>query len=177
MAKMANLAEARMVQTLVTRDRQAAGGYSYIGVLLIISTIGLTLALASTLWSFAQQREKERELIFIGNQFRKAIGQYYERTPGTVKTYPARIEDLLQDNRYVTIQRYLRKIYKDPMTNQIEWGVINAPQGGIMGVYSKSDSKPIKQSGFLEINKNLESGKHYYEWQFLYTPALQQIKN
>lgn len=170
---MVNRVAMRMAQILVTKYpaiRSATKGYSYIGVLLIVATIGLTLALASTLWSFAQQRERERELIFVGNQFKRAIGQYYERTPGMVKVYPMRLEDLLQDNRYVTTQRYLRKIYKDPITNQSEWGIINAPQGGIMGVFSKSDAKPIKQSGFKETNNNLEGQNHYYDWQFFYVP-------
>lgn len=173
---MVNLVVMQMAQILATEARvyhSKTNGYSYIGVLLIIATIGLTLALASTLWSFAQQREKERELIFIGNQFRRAISQYYERTPGIVKNYPMRLEDLLQDNRYVTTQRYLRKIYKDPMSNQTEWGTINAPQGGIMGVFSKSAAKPIKQSGFKEINNSFENQQHYYDWQFFYvTPAI-----
>lgn len=169
MVKMESLAAIEMVRISLINDKQA-NGYSYIGVLLIIATIGLTLALASTLWSFAQQREKERELIFIGNQFRKAIGQYYERTPGMVKNYPMRLDELLQDNRYVTTQRYLRKIYKDPMTNQNDWGIINAPQGGIMGIFSKSAVKPIKQNGFQEINKSLEGQQHYHDWQFFYVP-------
>jgi type II secretory pathway pseudopilin PulG len=170
---MVNLVVMGMALILVTKVRainHKSNGYSYLGVLLIVATIGLTLAMASTLWTFAQQREKERELIFIGNQFRRAIGQYYERTPGTVKTYPLRIEDLLQDSRYVTTQRYLRKIYIDPMTNQSEWGVINAPQGGIMGVFSKSVAKPIKQSGFQVVNNNLENQQSYHDWQFFYAP-------
>lgn len=145
-------------------------GFTYIGVLIIVAIIGLTLALASTLWSFAQQRQKEQELIFVGNQFRQAIGQYYERSPGSVKIYPRTLEDLLQDNRYVSIQRYLRRIYRDPITGIAEWGLVMAPEGGVMGVHSNSDMKPIKEASFLGVNAGFEDGKKYSDWRFIYRP-------
>jgi type II secretory pathway pseudopilin PulG len=175
---MVKQAEKTMVKTSATNASwNPQSGYTYVGVLFIIATIGLTLSLASTLWSFAQQREKERELLFVGNQFRKAIQQYYVKTPGFVKTFPPNLEALLEDNRFVTTQRYLRKIYLDPMTNTAEWGLINSPQGGIMGVYSMSDDKPIKQDGFAEVNNQLANRKHYSEWQFFYFPQPVAVQN
>ena len=33
-------------------------------------------------------------------------------------------------------QHYLRKLYRDPVTNQQQWGIILAPEDGIMGVQS-----------------------------------------
>ena len=150
--------------------QQHNAGFTYLGVLFFLAIMSITLAMASTLWSFAQQREKERELRFIGNQFRQAIGLYYERTPGTIKKYPSRLEDLLQDNRYVTTQRYLRKIYRDPMTNAHNWGLVPAFDGGIMGVYSQSEATPIKVSLFSDEGKVLEGAKKYTGWQFVYLP-------
>lgn len=145
-------------------------GFTYLGVLFTISIMGITLAMASALWSFAQQREKERELLFIGHQFRLAIGLYYERTPGAEKKYPHRLQDLLLDNRYVTSQRYLRQIYRDPITGNQDWGLVPAPSGGIMGVYSKSETTPIKTENFKIEDSTLEGSKKYTEWQFVYIP-------
>ena len=130
--------------------------------------MGLSLALAGTLWTFTQQREQERQLIFTGNQYRQAIGNYYQRTPGSVKTYPNTLKDLLQDNRYVSTQRYLRKLYQDPITQSLDWGLVMAPQGGIMGVYSSSKRRPIKSEGFKQANTNFTYQKEYSGWQFLY---------
>lgn len=144
-------------------------GFTYVGLLIIVAILGLTLMLASTLWSFSQQREKERQLLFVGNQFRYAIAQYYERSPGNIKAYPVKLEDLLQDNRFVSIKRHLRKIYRDPITNTTNWGIVSAPEGGIMGVFSLSKSRPIKQDNFLQINSDFQGAKEYSEWKFVYT--------
>lgn len=143
-------------------------GFTYLGLLFFIAIMSITLAMAAALWSFAQQRETERELLFVGNQFRRAIGLYYERTPGTVKRYPRRLEDLLEDNRYVTIQRYLRDIYLDPVTGKANWGLIPAPDGGIMGVYSKSEVKPVKTANFRWEDRSLDGQKSYSAWKFVY---------
>ncbi len=142
------------------------------GLLFFIAIMGITLALASTLWSFTQRREKEHDLLFVGGQFRHAIGLYYERTPGAVKKYPNSLEDLLQDNRYVTVQRYLRQIYRDPITGNQDWGLVMAPNGGIMGVYSLSESAPIKTGNFIYENRAFENQIKYKEWRFLYMPQV-----
>jgi len=114
--------------------------------------MNVTLAMAATLWSFALQREKERELLFAGNQFRQAIGLYYEQTPGTVKHYPHKLKDLIRDDRYLNVRRYLRQIYQDPMTGKTDWQLIPAPDGGIMGVYSNSDKKCRQKPGISAIS-------------------------
>lgn len=61
----------------------------------------------------------------MGDQFRQAIARYYLMSPGTVKLYPASFEDLLKDLRFVSTQRHLRKIYRDPMTHTTQWGLVH----------------------------------------------------
>ena len=104
-------------------------------MLIAVAVIGVGLAATGQVWSHSRQREKEQELLFVGDQFRQAIGRYYEGTPGPAKRYP-------------NPQRYLRKLYTDPMTGKAEWGLMQAPEGGIMGVYSLSNGVPVKQAGF-----------------------------
>src|SRR5260221_247456 len=109
------------------------GGFTYLAALLLIAVVGAGIAATAELWSHARQREKEAELLWIGNQFKQAIGLYYQRSPGAIKRYPEKLEDLLEDRRFVNVQRYLRKIYPDPMTGKPNWSPIPAPGGGIMG--------------------------------------------
>ncbi|MGB3934164.1 MAG: type II secretion system protein, partial [Burkholderiales bacterium] len=108
-------------------------GFTYLAALFFVAVAGLGLAVTGELWSHARQREKETELAWVGQQFRQAIGLYYQRSPGAVKRYPERLEDLLEDKRYLTVQRYLRRVYADPITGKADWGLVPAPGGGIMG--------------------------------------------
>lgn len=146
------------------------GGYTLLALLLIVALLGLGLAGAGELWSRTAQREREQELLFAGNQIRDAIGLYYERSPGAAKRYPRRLEDLLQDDRYPVVVRYLRRLYADPMTSSREWGLIEAPGGGVMGVYSLSGAAPLKRAGFPLENKGFENAEHYTAWRFLFNP-------
>ena len=145
-------------------------GYTFLALLLAVAVIGLGLAGAGELWSRAAQRERERELLFVGNQIRAAIGQYYFRTPGTVKRYPRRLEDLLQDNRYPNVVRHLRRVYNDPMTGRAGWGLVEAPGGGIMGVYSLSSVATLKRAGFTPENKSFEGAAQVADWRFIFNP-------
>lgn len=145
-------------------------GFTYLTILFAIAIAGVVLTQTGINWSQANQREKERELLFIGNQFRQAIAVYYERTPGAVKHYPAKLEELLSDKRYNTPQHYLRKLYRDPITNLQQWGLIIAPEGGIMGVHSLSAGQTIKTTGFDYANVSFEGLKSYSEWTFSYNP-------
>lgn len=151
------------------------GGYTLLSLLLAVAIIGLGLAGAGELWSRAEQRERERELLFAGSQIRGAIAQYYFRTPGRVKRYPRRLEDLLLDDRHPNITRHLRRLYNDPMTGRPAWGLVEAPGGGIMGVYSLSAKAPLKRGGFAHENKGFEAASRYDEWRFVFNPdALRQ---
>jgi len=146
-------------------------GFTLAGALIAVAVLGAGMAAYGELASHAAQREKEQELLFAGNQFRQAIGAYYERTPGAVKRFPQKLEELLQDQRYPMPQRHLRRIYADPMTGQREWGTIAAPGGGIMGVHSLSQAEPIKSGGFFSRDATLAGAARYADWHFSYVPA------
>jgi len=140
-------------------------------MLFFVAVIGAGLAATSIVWSQSRQREKEAELLWIGEQFRQAIALYYQRTPGAVKRYPEKLEDLLEDRRYLSVQRYLRRIYRDPVTGNAAWDVIPAPGGGIMGVHSFSQARPIKSAGFTIYNAGFEAATKYSDWRFVYEPV------
>ncbi|MDH4095775.1 MAG: type II secretion system protein [Betaproteobacteria bacterium] len=137
---------------------------------MIVALLGSGLAAYGELASHAQQREREAELKWIGGQFREAIGLYYQRTPGSVKRYPQRLEDLLQDRRFLNAQRYLRRVYRDPMTGTTEWGLVQAPEGGIAGVYSLSEARSISQAVLGQRQYVVQAGALYQDWKFTYEP-------
>ena len=151
--------------------RSESEGFTYLGLLFIVAIMGLAMALAAQVWETNIRREKERELLFVGNQIRQAIGSYYAEMPDGVKRYPRRLEDLLQDNRFPGVKRHLRKLYRDPVTGSDEWGKVLSDEGGIQGIYSLSSLAPLKRAGFDTADKGFENKLHYWEWTFVHIPA------
>ncbi|MBI5234875.1 MAG: type II secretion system protein [Deltaproteobacteria bacterium] len=146
------------------------GGFTYLTALFMITVMGIALASAGQVWSTAAKREKEAELLFKGDQIRKAIGGYYEESPGA-KTYPRTLEDLINDKRWPVVKKHLRKLYTDPMTGKADWELIKAADGGIMGVKSRSARHAYKRKGFSQALQGLEGKTKYSEWAFIYVPV------
>jgi len=120
------------------------------------------------------QRERERELLSVGRQFRAAIGRYYETTLSAGRhEYPVSLDELLQDNRAAGITRHLRKVFVDPMTGKPEWGLVRVG-GRIVGVHSLSDKIPIKQDGFEPEELSLRNKRKISEWVFAYSGERQK---
>jgi type II secretory pathway pseudopilin PulG len=151
---------------LPTAGSQA--GVTYLYVLLMIAVLGAGAAAVAEVWVTHSQREREAELLFVGEQYRKAIGAYFESTPGAARQYPRSLEDLLRDRRYPVVRRYLRRIYADPMTGSPDWGIVKAPDGGIAGVYSTSTREAFKQKNFRPEHESFEGATSYVEWKFTY---------
>ncbi|HZV54740.1 MAG TPA: type II secretion system protein [Rhodocyclaceae bacterium] len=150
-------------------------GFSYIGLLILIATMEVAFATTADFWHTTRQREKEEELLFAGDQIRLAIQQYYQKTPGKIKRYPVNLDDLLKDPRFPNTRRYLRKIPTDPMTGDVDWGLVRGPAGEIYGVHSRSEEEPIKKGNFSLEDAAFEGRKKYSEWQFLFfTGQVQQ---
>ena len=149
---------------MVTARRQQ--GFTYLAVLLVVAMLGATLALTGMVWQTVVQREKEAELLFVGGEFRRAIRQYHAGSG----QYPRQLADLLKDPRFPGTRRYLRKLYFDPITGKKDWGLVRAPNGGIMGVFSSSNDAPLKTAGFALAERDFEGKVRYSEWQFVVLP-------
>lgn len=150
-----------------------ASGFTYLTVLFVIAFMSLGLAITGEVWHTALMRDREAQLLYVGNQYRRAIERYYVSGP---RQFPRTLEDLLKDPRKPGVERYLRKLYIDPMTGKNQWGVVKAPDGGVMGVYSLSEDVPRKTAGFSVYNKVFESAAKYSDWKFVYNPSGQQIQ-
>lgn len=156
----------------------ASKGFTYLTILIAITIIGVALAETGIIWHTTQQREREQQLLYVGDQYRLAIGRYYNigAAVGAAGQFPKSLNDLLRDPRLVGVTRYLRKIYYDPMTNSQHWGQIRNPEGRIIGVYSLSGEHPIKQSNFPFADKEFEGKEKYSEWTFIYQPKNRRTK-
>lgn len=143
-------------------------GVVYLAMLLLIAVGSVSVAARGAFSALDAQRDREEELLFIGAQFRQAITSYYESTPGPVKRYPERLEDLLLDKRFEPARRHLRRIYLDPIRGTKVWGQVRAPEGGVIGVFSLSRAQPIKRAGFSDLDHPFDAKTRYDEWVFMY---------
>lgn len=143
-------------------------GFTYIGALILVVVASIALMEAGRCWSTIMQREKEAELLFRGDQIRRAIESYCSTDKGKPMQYPRRLEDLTKDPRFLSTRRHLRRLYKEPFSESGEWGAIRTKGGGIKGVFSRSDKRPRKTGNFPEPYEDFEAAVKYSDWKFIY---------
>jgi type II secretory pathway pseudopilin PulG len=160
-------------EILAKNEMSREGGFTFIGLMFAVAMAGIALAGTGALWQMESRREKEKDLLFIGEEYRRAIGNYYDKSPGATKQFPDKLEDLLQDKRFPNPTRHLRRLYRDPMMPDGEWELIRQ-QGRIMGVASRSPDKPIKVADFSAEQNDFEGAVSYTEWRFISNGGGQQ---
>jgi type II secretory pathway pseudopilin PulG len=146
---------------------QPQRGFGYLLMLFAVAALGLGLAGAGQVWHTVVQREKEAQLLFIGNQFRLALASYYEHSPDGKKAFPLQLQDLVEDRRWPQPMRHLRRLYLDPMTGGAQWGLVRSG-GRIVGVHSLSTEPPFRSGGFAQRDLRLQGAVRYDEWVFGY---------
>lgn len=152
--------------------RSNVRGFTYIGLLLAVAMFGVALVAVGDVWSTTLKRERERELLFAGDAFRRAIIDYFENSPGGVKQFPKSFDELLLDRRFPTVRRHLRRVYADPFTGNSDWGIVKGPGDTIMGVFSLSQAEALKKNKFPPGYEAFEGKSRHSDWRFEYTQIL-----
>jgi type II secretory pathway pseudopilin PulG len=149
-------------------------GFTYIGLLILVAIVAIAATATVQLGAVVQRRDAERELLYAGEQFQRALFTYASRTPGGMPRLPKELADLVRDPRQPSVVvRHLRRVPVDPIRGKAEWGVVRTPDGFITGVYSLSDARPIKVDNFDPTFAHLEGAESYKDWIFGldYTPS------
>lgn len=136
-------------------------GTTYLLAMFAIVLIGLSVSGAAEQWKTIGAREKEAELLYRGDQFRQAIQAYYKSVPGG--RFPQKLDELIKP------KRYLRRIYKDPITNDEFVPLLNEA-GRVMGVRSSSQEKPLKTANFPPQYAFFAGAQSYADWVFQHIP-------
>ena len=100
--------------------RRGSRGYTLVALIVGMTVMSILIAAVLPLASTEAQRDKEAELIFRGIQYAEGIRTFrkrYGRYPNTLK------------EMYEVRPRTLRKLWKDPMTNSNNWGLITLTSG------------------------------------------------
>ena len=145
-------------------------GVTYIALLLAVAITSGAAAAGASVWSQMQRREREKQLLWAGDQIRRAILAYSQTGSDGPNRYPAALQDLLLDGRSAAQRRYLRQVYEDPMSRSTDWGLIRNPQGRIVGVYSQARGVPVKTGAFAKAYAHFERAPSYAAWTFTVLP-------
>jgi len=142
-------------------------GFTFVWVLMALAVFSLGLALIGPRWSDDARRERERELLRVGNLYAQAIAAFRAATPGSIKSYPPKLESLVIDDRMLSTVRYLRKLYPDPVDPSRPWGIVLGPDGTVRGVYSQSDAAPMNTEAIELDSLKLPAARRYSDWKFV----------
>jgi len=114
-------------------------GYAMAALLMSVAVMAIVMSAVLPAWRQQSQREKEAELAFRGEQYARAI-YLFNRKNGNQN--PPSIDALVQG-------RYLRKKYKDPMTEDGEFQPLaaGANQPGVPGGGGGSAQAPGRGGG------------------------------
>lgn len=109
----------------------AEDGYVLLTVLVMIFLVLLALSVAAPRVAKQIQRDKEQEAVERGLQYKRAIRLYYKK----FGAYPSDIKQLENTNQI----RFLRKRYKDPITGQDDWRLIDMGEAKVppMGFFGQ----------------------------------------
>src|ERR1700685_2032846 len=97
--------------------RQRDGGYLLLAILLMMALMIIAATIIAPRIVQQIKRDREEEMIHRGTEYARAIKKYYKK----FGSYPSTLEQLDTTNQI----RFLRKRYKDPLTKDGKWKLLN----------------------------------------------------
>ena len=97
--------------------RQRDGGYLLLAILLMMAFMVIAATVEAPRMVQQIKRDREEEMIHRGTEYARAIKKFYKK----FGRYPATLEQLDNTNQI----RFLRKRYKDPLTKDGKWKLLN----------------------------------------------------
>src|SRR5438105_592181 len=98
--------------------RRAEAGYIMMFILFLLAALAIAITAAAPSMMVQIKRDREDELIHRGRQYVHAVRLFYKKTGH----YPNSVTELLDTNHV----RFLRREYKDPMTDSGQWTILHA---------------------------------------------------
>jgi type II secretory pathway pseudopilin PulG len=104
----------------VVNVKRSSRGFTLVALIVGMTVMLILIAAVLPLASAEAQRDREAELIFRGVQYAEGIRTFRKR----YGRYPNSLKEM-----YDVRPRTLRKLWKDPMTNSLKWGLITVVGG------------------------------------------------
>lgn len=147
-------------------DRRSQAGFTLVVLLAVMFIIALGLSAAGPRWHDQHRREQERELVRVGTLYARALADFRESSPGSLKSYPRSLDELALDPRFLGVRRHLRRLYPDPLDPGRPWGLVRDNDGFIVAVYSLSADEPLARGPVDLGGVVLPPARRYSDWKF-----------
>lgn len=115
MTRVAASASTRCSRFSVDRSgRHGQDGFTLAGLLVVLTVMAVVLAFTvPTKWSEVRKRERDKQLMFVMEQYARGIQEYQRRTGGL----PTSLEQLAEFNN----PHVLRQLYENPLSGEVDW--------------------------------------------------------
>jgi type II secretory pathway pseudopilin PulG len=116
------------MENLRNSRRPKQAGYTLLMVVFMVATMMILTTVATESILTQGRREREKDLVWRGEQYQRAIGLYFRK----FGKYPTKVDDLTKQTNGV---RFLRQAYTDPMNKDDgSWRFIYVgPNGQLIG--------------------------------------------
>jgi type II secretory pathway pseudopilin PulG len=105
------------VPAIDPRRRQRDGGYLLLAILLMMALMIIAATIEAPRLVQQMKRDREEEMIHRGTEYARAIKKFYKK----FGRYPTSLEQLDNTNQI----RFLRKRYKDPLSQDGKWTLLH----------------------------------------------------
>ncbi len=151
-------------------------GYALITAIIAINIFAVFSLMAASMWQREIGRDNEKELIFRGNQYVKAIENFRRKYPNT---FPKDIELLEKE-------KFIRKLYEDPISDSGKWNYVmkssNAKNKTFLIIPPEFLSKYIKTYNLIGVScgsvdesyMEYRGKNRYDEWAFYFGQKVDQ---
>jgi len=148
-------------------------GLILMALLLMLMLVSIGALAAAEVWATTRKREREVELLWVGEQYRKGIESYWRATPGPRKVLPSSVSQLLTDDRFPNPVHHLRAAYRDPMAEDVDFEPV-VMNNALVGVHSTSKDTPMKHADFPRRYQQFANAEDYSQWQFVFLPPMRR---
>jgi len=139
------VSESNAVQRSSFRVPRSQKGFSLIELIVVVTIIGILAGIAVVQVRFVQRKAREAVLMDNLMSMRKAIDNFY----ADKQHYPSALTEL--------VPSYIRKIPKDPITDQQDWEeVMDDPMSLEGEAPTETDPEALSQPGVIDVKSRAE---------------------